>query len=292
MDDVLNDYTIRDLQIISSRILADHEATNTFIKQFKADHDSHQFYKNVIKWYVDKYNRFPEPEDKLSFHFTPGDGGLGDRFITVSSILFSITHLKCNAIVYVYSPDGIPCKNFYDTIDFYRFERPQYKIKTIHLDESISYSESRDLNLKDYHYKLYYTSLFIEGKYWPITFSKKEKQKICYMHYTGDQKQDDKIASPEDIKKFDALIEDFPNLDFIRLEDFNYYKNVEILSESHFIFATEGMWTHLSRAMNIDTVAFTTNININKEINKQGHFSSNKFEDCLLEFEKRCKKLQ
>ena len=163
MDDVLNDYTIRDLQIMSSRILADHEATNTFIKQFKADHDSHQFYKNVIKWYVDKYNRFPEPEDKLSFHFTPGDGGLGDRFITVSSILFSITHLKCNAIVYVYSPDGIPCKNFYDTIDFYRFERPQYKIKTIHLDESISYSESRDLNLKDYHYKLYYTSLFIDG---------------------------------------------------------------------------------------------------------------------------------
>ena len=35
-------------------------STNNFIKQFKADHDSHQFYKNVIKWYIEKYKKFPD----------------------------------------------------------------------------------------------------------------------------------------------------------------------------------------------------------------------------------------
>ena len=52
IDNIINDYSLRELQIISSRILSEHEATNKFIKQFKADHDSHQFYKNVIKWYI------------------------------------------------------------------------------------------------------------------------------------------------------------------------------------------------------------------------------------------------
>ena len=64
IDNIINDYTQRELQIISSRILSEHEATNNFIKQFKADHDSHQFYKNVIKWYIKKYNRFPEKDEK------------------------------------------------------------------------------------------------------------------------------------------------------------------------------------------------------------------------------------
>jgi hypothetical protein len=59
-DSILDDYSLRELQIISSRILSEHDATNTFIKQFKADHDSHQFYKNVIKWYIKKYNKFPD----------------------------------------------------------------------------------------------------------------------------------------------------------------------------------------------------------------------------------------
>ncbi len=60
LDDILNDYTLRELQILSSKILSEHDATNNFIKQFKADHDSHQFYKNVITWYIKKYNKFPD----------------------------------------------------------------------------------------------------------------------------------------------------------------------------------------------------------------------------------------
>lgn len=60
IDNILEDYSIRELQILSSKILSKHDATNNFIKKFKADHDSHQFYKNVIKWYIEKYKKFPD----------------------------------------------------------------------------------------------------------------------------------------------------------------------------------------------------------------------------------------
>jgi len=60
IDYILEDFTLRELQITSSKILSEHNATNNFIKQFKADHDSHQFYKNVIRWYIEKYKRFPD----------------------------------------------------------------------------------------------------------------------------------------------------------------------------------------------------------------------------------------
>ena len=60
IEEMLKDYTLRDLQIYSSVILSKHNATNNFIKQFKADHDSVQFYKNVIKWYIKKYQKFPD----------------------------------------------------------------------------------------------------------------------------------------------------------------------------------------------------------------------------------------
>ena len=45
---------------LSDIILHNFDATNNFIKQFKADHDSHQFYKNVIKWYIKEYQKFPD----------------------------------------------------------------------------------------------------------------------------------------------------------------------------------------------------------------------------------------
>lgn len=60
IEEMLKDYTLRDLQIYSSVILSEHNATNNFIKQFKADHDSHQFYRNVIKWYIKEYQKFPD----------------------------------------------------------------------------------------------------------------------------------------------------------------------------------------------------------------------------------------
>lgn len=59
IDVIIDDYTIRELQLLSSQILSEHDATNNFIKQFKSEHDSHQFYKNVIKWYIKKYNKLP-----------------------------------------------------------------------------------------------------------------------------------------------------------------------------------------------------------------------------------------
>tara|TARA_B000000609_G_C24007894_1_gene258511 strand:+ start:380 stop:577 length:198 start_codon:yes stop_codon:yes gene_type:complete len=59
IDYILEDFTLRELQITSSKILSEHNATNNFIKQFKADHDSHQFYKNVILWYIKTYEKFP-----------------------------------------------------------------------------------------------------------------------------------------------------------------------------------------------------------------------------------------
>jgi hypothetical protein len=59
IDNIIQDYSLRELQNISSIILSNHNATSAFIKQFKADHDSQQFYKNVIKWYVKKYECFP-----------------------------------------------------------------------------------------------------------------------------------------------------------------------------------------------------------------------------------------
>ena len=55
----LKDLTLRELQIESSTALSLSNSTNTFIKQFKADHNSHQFYKNVIKWFMQKHNCMP-----------------------------------------------------------------------------------------------------------------------------------------------------------------------------------------------------------------------------------------
>ena len=60
INDIINDYSLRELQILSAKILSENEATNDFIKKFKADHDSVQFYKNVIVWYIKTYNTFPD----------------------------------------------------------------------------------------------------------------------------------------------------------------------------------------------------------------------------------------
>jgi len=57
---IINDYSFRELQIYSSKILSDHSSTNDFIKNFRADHDSVQFYKNVIMWYIKEYKTLPD----------------------------------------------------------------------------------------------------------------------------------------------------------------------------------------------------------------------------------------
>lgn len=57
--EILETYDPRELQVEASRVLVCNPATNKFIKQFVAQHDSRQFYKNVIIWYYNKYECMP-----------------------------------------------------------------------------------------------------------------------------------------------------------------------------------------------------------------------------------------
>ena len=84
------------------------------------------------------------------------------------------------------------------------------------------------------------------------------------------------------MKKFYTLCEYLP-IKGERLEDYNFARNVEILAESEFIVASEGMWTHLSRAMKIPTIAYTIIPEWNDEINSQGHFCSPNIEEVFFE---------
>ena len=90
------------------------------------------------------------------------------------------------------------------------------------------------------------------------------------------------------MNKFKKLTQKFSNLKFQRLEDSNFSKNVELLSQSHLLISSEGMWTHLSRAMKIDTIAFTDLTEFINEFNIQGHFSSGNFDDCLNVLKTKC----
>jgi hypothetical protein len=333
IDNILNDYTLRELQSISSTILSDHVATNNFIKQFNADHDSQQFYKNVITWFVKQYGFFPET-GPLTFHFTPNETGLGDRFMIVSTILSLMDALDRDSIVYllegvgrkrgrqeldgVSSPSATDCddreilfyKNFYDIIDFFHFKRPKNKIRTVH--KSCKYYDNNGwVTMMDVQQQFHtinnYRNIFekmttktwVDGMYWPIDFSIKEKRKnVCYMLYTDQgpyHNQPDNIwgknTEKEEIEKFKSLRSTFPEITFYRLEDFNFSRNVEILQMSNFVFSTEGMWTHLSRAMKVDTIAYTVNVDINREINDQGHYSSPSFDECLDKVKNSCTNL-
>ena len=57
----INDLTLRDLQKESARALSTMEATNNNIYQFnkKAHHNSQNWYKAVIEWYVEQYGDLP-----------------------------------------------------------------------------------------------------------------------------------------------------------------------------------------------------------------------------------------
>ena len=55
------DFTLRELQQESARALSTMEATNNNIYKFnkRAHHNSHNWYKAVIEWYVDEYGDLP-----------------------------------------------------------------------------------------------------------------------------------------------------------------------------------------------------------------------------------------
>jgi hypothetical protein len=57
----LENFSLRKLQKESARALATIEATNNNIYQFNknAHHDSQNWYKTVIKWYVKEYGGLP-----------------------------------------------------------------------------------------------------------------------------------------------------------------------------------------------------------------------------------------
>lgn len=57
----INDLSLRELQKESARALSTMQATNNNIHQFNkaAHHDSQNWYRAVIKWYVEKYGDLP-----------------------------------------------------------------------------------------------------------------------------------------------------------------------------------------------------------------------------------------
>jgi len=57
----LEDLTLRELQIESARALSTMQATNNNIFQFnkRAHHNSQNWYKAVIEWYVEQYGDLP-----------------------------------------------------------------------------------------------------------------------------------------------------------------------------------------------------------------------------------------
>ena len=218
--EIVDDYSLRELQIYSSLILSNIDATNNIIKQFKADHDSHQFYKNVIIWYVKKHNTFPE--DILTFDFVLNDGGLGDRFIITSNILHTFNEYDRDGIVNLYmarkrnyhSSKILQADNFYDVIDFFHFKRPKQKIVTCLKDEWTDQNNVMMTNVyKNKKYENFNQLLFSKYcQYWPIEFEQKPKTFISYMFYMNGE--ENKSINIEMMKKFEKLTQKFSTLKF------------------------------------------------------------------------------
>ena len=59
----LSNLTVRELQKESAKALATMQATNNNIHQFnkQAHHNSHNWYRAVLEWYVDQYGDLPSP---------------------------------------------------------------------------------------------------------------------------------------------------------------------------------------------------------------------------------------
>lgn len=57
----INDLNLRELQKESARALSTMQATNNNIHQFnkQAHHNSQNWYRAVIQWYVDQYGDLP-----------------------------------------------------------------------------------------------------------------------------------------------------------------------------------------------------------------------------------------
>jgi hypothetical protein len=56
---LLETYETRELQLEAARVVASHPATNKWIRNFKANHDSTDFYRKVVEWYINEYGGMP-----------------------------------------------------------------------------------------------------------------------------------------------------------------------------------------------------------------------------------------
>ncbi len=228
-----------------------------------------------------------------SYYFPLKSGGLGDKFSILSDILLHNYHSRSRSEIYLITNnnhhtfiDNII--NLYSLTDFFHFKRPDFDIPIFVLkDKSLnSLNSIHDMNNKIENFTDIRHEKLEKGEYWPINFIRNEQNIFCWMLYTKNSLSEKQITKT-DYDKFKYLIdkESFNNQ---MLEHFNFSENVKLLSRSKFLFACEGMWTHLSRAMKIPTIAFSRNSDWVREINQQGHYCSSDFEDCLFELRHRC----
>ena len=59
IETLINTFEMRELQLEAALVISSHNANNIWIKQFKADHNSEDFYENVIRWYITEYGGLP-----------------------------------------------------------------------------------------------------------------------------------------------------------------------------------------------------------------------------------------
>ena len=234
------------------------------------------------------------------YHFPLTAGGIGDKFMILSMILNHRNEFDTDSVLNLYTESTSEhkldlafhnnewlvkfnhdpfsnMKTLYELTDFFQFKHPTFDIPTKIINEHRDLQEIFHLNFNNGGYTESHKS-FLNGEYWPVTHKKIETDRFCWILYTDEGTISEKFVNQENYDKF---INKTHNLNHVRLEDADYAKNVQILSESKFIFASEGMWTHLSRAMNIPTIAYTQNKADSDRINQQGHFSSVNFEECL-----------
>lgn len=59
LNELLETFDTRELQLEAARVISSHPATNVWVNKFKAQHDSAQFYKMVVTWYINEYGGMP-----------------------------------------------------------------------------------------------------------------------------------------------------------------------------------------------------------------------------------------
>lgn len=229
------------------------------------------------------------------YYFPMIKGGLGDKFMILSNILNHRNLYNHESILYLISDDLnrsfiSNVNHLNDLLNFFNFKKPNFDLKIKFLvKKEWLLDDYHNANFKNKNFSDITNSLLRNGKYWPIDFKNNKKNKICWILYT-DNTLREKIIDSTNLKKFNILIKNF-KYENEQLNSFNYSENVKILSESKILLASEGVWTHLSRAMNVFTIAYSLNRDWIKEINNQGHYCSSNFEECLFKLKEKCTEL-